>query len=574
MINPSPTNLEIKSTSDTGTVGDNITTSQTPTFIGTGEEGSKITLLNGNVILGTTIADWSDGSWEITSSELPPGSYSLKAISEDISWDQVGDTVNGQAANDYAGESVSISANGDVISIGSAGYGANGQGIVSISENFGNQWVSSGSFQGENSNENLYTTSLSADGNTIAVGSPSYDKDTTNVIYWKHNNHAENKGHNWILDPNWNRQSGNDLYNDDITQYEEEFRQDFTTDHYGNDIKATIESAGNITLKVDRNRKYWIEGDNDELIPMKRWGNQIGDNSYSGWTIIGAERVNGNNETIWINESRPNERLVNTMTDAWDRDWSVPSDYWVSGISLQDKSNEFGQNLSSLDKNTLRTIESSGDISLKIDVNGRMLVEEQNGAVKVVKWGRNQAQHGFYDAPSSGWRMLGADTVRSNIDDNDGLVRVYERGKTDDPWIQKGDSIIGDKDATGFRQSLSNDGNVLAVSSRFDENKKGSVQIYKFINNEWAVDSDFYGDSQDDFLGQSLSLSGDGKTLAIGSVGSDLYDQNDFGSVKIFSERSGTWSKLGNTIYGNDSGDNAGFSVSITDKILDAADKP
>lgn len=70
--------------SDTGVdTGDGITSDNTPTFTGTAEVGSTVTLYStaGAKILGTAIA--LDGNWEITTTELADGRHSINATATD-----------------------------------------------------------------------------------------------------------------------------------------------------------------------------------------------------------------------------------------------------------------------------------------------------------------------------------------------------------------------------------------------------------------------------------------------------------------------------------------------------------
>lgn len=79
-----PTNLGLKASSDSGTLGDGITNSATPIVTGQSEAGAGVKLYtnNGTTLLGTTTADGS-GNWSITSSTLTEGEHTLTAIQTD-----------------------------------------------------------------------------------------------------------------------------------------------------------------------------------------------------------------------------------------------------------------------------------------------------------------------------------------------------------------------------------------------------------------------------------------------------------------------------------------------------------
>ncbi|MGA1856842.1 Ig-like domain-containing protein [Azospirillum sp. 11R-A] len=81
-----PTGLALAAASDTGLVGDNLTSATTPTITGRAEAGSVVTLLEGSTVLGTGTAD-STGAWSITSSVLAGGTgtaHSLFATIVDV----------------------------------------------------------------------------------------------------------------------------------------------------------------------------------------------------------------------------------------------------------------------------------------------------------------------------------------------------------------------------------------------------------------------------------------------------------------------------------------------------------
>lgn len=71
--------------SDTGTAGDLTTTNSTPRLDGSGAEaGATVSLFEGDVLLGTTIAD-SDGHWNLVPSALlGAGTHRLSAIQQDL----------------------------------------------------------------------------------------------------------------------------------------------------------------------------------------------------------------------------------------------------------------------------------------------------------------------------------------------------------------------------------------------------------------------------------------------------------------------------------------------------------
>ena len=75
-------------------------------------------------------------------------------------------------------------------------------------------------------------------------------------------------------------------------------------------------------------------------------------------------------------------------------------------------------------------------------------------------------------------------------------------------------------DQLGTSVSLSADGKVLAIGAENSNWTKGLVSIYKNENGEWVqIGENIHG--QHVYFGDAVSLSNDGSILAIGSYGYD-----------------------------------------------------
>lgn len=78
-----PSTPDLISASDNGSSdSDNLTSDTTPTFSGTAESGSTVTLHDGATQLGSVIA--TDGTWSYTTNVLSEGQHSITAIATDI----------------------------------------------------------------------------------------------------------------------------------------------------------------------------------------------------------------------------------------------------------------------------------------------------------------------------------------------------------------------------------------------------------------------------------------------------------------------------------------------------------
>ena len=104
---------------------------------------------------------------------------------------------------------------------------------------------------------------------------------------------------------------------------------------------------------------------------------------------------------------------------------------------------------------------------------------------------------------------------------------MYRLDSTEGEWVQVGQDINGEaRDWSGRSVSLSSDGKTLAIGA--DRNganggSSGHVRVYSLIGSDddslsWIqVGKDIYGVEATDSAGWSVSLSSDGKVVAIGS---------------------------------------------------------
>ena len=122
------------------------------------------------------------------------------------SWIQLGNDIDGEAADDRSGYSVSLSSDGNTVAIGAYCNDGNGSdaGHVRIYNFNGSSWIQLGNdIDGEAAGDDRsgYSVSLSSDGNTVAIGAYRNDgngSDAGHVRIYNFN------GSSWI-------QLGNDI---------------------------------------------------------------------------------------------------------------------------------------------------------------------------------------------------------------------------------------------------------------------------------------------------------------------------------------------------------------------------
>ena len=155
-----------------------------------------------------------------------------------------------------------------------------------------------------------------------------------------------------------------------------------------------------------------------------------------------------------------------------------------------------------------------------------------------------------------------------------GQVRVFEWVSEQSAWTQKGDGIygLGGSAQLGSSVSLSDDGNTLAVGAPYsdpDQNSgwHGSVGIYSWNDEmgQWIQQGDDIWGLEGDRAGYSVSLSSDGNSVVVGSPYNDD-NGSDSGNVRVFQWDvfTSSWVQKGSNIVGEAEADNSGWSVSLS----------
>jgi len=155
---------------------------------------------------------------------------------------------------------------------------------------------------------------------------------------------------------------------------------------------------------------------------------------------------------------------------------------------------------------------------------------------------------------------------------NSGHVRIYKN--VSGLWTQIGADLNGDAkdDHFGYSVDISNDGNTVAIGARYNSrlsHHRGHVKIFELVKGSWKqVGADIQGEESGDQSGHSVSISGDGTTVAIGApyneANTHTQRNHDPGHVRIYKNLSGTWTQVGKDIDGENVYDGSGWSVSLS----------
>ncbi|MCP3694462.1 MAG: hypothetical protein GY917_19830, partial [Planctomycetaceae bacterium] len=158
---------------------------------------------------------------------------------------------------------------------------------------------------------------------------------------------------------------------------------------------------------------------------------------------------------------------------------------------------------------------------------------------------------------------------------NAGHTRVYEYVNGDNKWQPLGSEIVGESgDQSGTSVSVSMDGRRVAIGAPLNngngETDSGTVRVYDYNSSDttWIQRGhDVDGEASGDRAGTSVSLSADGNTLAIGAPFNNNDEGVNAGHTRIhrYDSLSNTWKKIGQDLDGEAAGDESGTMVSLSD---------
>lgn len=150
-----------------------------------------------------------------------------------------------------------------------------------------------------------------------------------------------------------------------------------------------------------------------------------------------------------------------------------------------------------------------------------------------------------------------------------GWLTEYSSNESFFVTTQQGSKLVGTgtvgQDFLGNSVALSSDGNTLAISSYNNVSISGSIWIYVRSGSSWTQQGaklSGTGASIRPFHPKSISLSSDGNTLAVGAWG----DGNGIGAIWVFVRSGSVWSQEGSklTVTGNIGNSGAGESISLS----------
>ncbi|WP_136482744.1 T9SS type A sorting domain-containing protein [Cognatitamlana onchidii] len=468
--------------------------------------GNDIDAQIGDIRLGHSVSLSSDGSViAIGAPTSSTNNYRSGLVRvyryNGVFWNSVGLDINGEGKQDYSGESVSLSSDGNTIVIGATRNSGNGlnSGHIRVFENINDTWTQIGNdidgdigISGDNLGESV---SLSSDGTILAIGAPRYDSAKGSVRIY------ENINGNWI-------QKGDDIIGE--------------ANHDLSGSSVSMSSNGNI-VAIGAPRHDGINGFNSGYVRVFEFNN-------GNWTQIGSDIyepiINNFGESISLS-ANGNIVAIDSLIV-----YENINNNWVKLTEdITEQSLTIGaQNVSLSSNGTIIAVGVPSDNTL---TGGRVYIFENINGIWTQK-GNDITGEAEYDA--SGFSLsLSSDgnIVAIGAPFNDGTeegsdtghVRVYKY--INNAWTQIGDDIDGEAANYNFGLSLelSSDGSIVAIGSPFNNGNgtaSGHVRLYKNINDVWTqIGNDIDGEAAEDFSGTSVSLSADGKVVVIGAPNND-----------------------------------------------------
>lgn len=236
------------------------------------------------------------------------------------------------------------------------------------------------------------------------------------------------------------------------------------------------------------------------------------------------------------------------------------------------------------------------DFDLGLQSGGGILLEDGGKIVGFRRPDRQSNETAVYEWSGSSWSQVGSNISEINNDplsgntvrlSDDGrtlvvgthkvndfgnivmCVRAYYNKENTTTWIQVGRDLTftASDDKSIIPISLSNDGKTVAIGILGDGTNtsfRGETEIYRLDNtNTWVkLGQTILGEQVAGASGSSVSLNTNGDIIAIGEPKNDE-NGNDTGQVRVYYYANNTWKRVGNDINGYSNTENVGSSVSL-----------
>eukprot|EP00956_Cyclotella_meneghiniana_P022912 scaffold43851_cov40-Cyclotella_meneghiniana.AAC.5 len=389
------------------------------------------------------------------------------------SWTQVGQDINGEAADDESGRSVSLSADGTVLAIGAPYNDGNGSksGHVRVFKLVNDSWIQVGQdIEGEAAgDESGRSVSLSSDGTVLAIGATYND------------GNGVSSGHVRVfqlVNDNWT-QVGQDINGEAAYDYSG-FSVSLSGDGnvlaigaYGNDGNGF--SSGHVRIFKLLVNDSWIQVGQD--IDGEAAYNDSGFSvtlSADGYVLAIGAPTNGGNGS-WSGHVRVFDSWTQTQIGE-DINGEAAGDYSGCSVSLSSDGTVLAigapyndGNGSSSGHVRVFKLDNNSWTQVGGDIEGEAAGDESGRSVSLSSDGTVLAIGAPYNGGNGGYS-------------GHGHVRVFKL--VNDSWTQVGQDIDGEAayDKSGWSVSLSGDGTVLAIGAPHGNgSSSGHIRVYSSL---------------------------------------------------------------------------------------------
>jgi hypothetical protein len=280
---------------------------------------------------------------------------------------------------------------------------------------------------------------------------------------------------------------------------------------------------------------------------------------------------NGNNvkfdvKSIYLNGDQIQEQIV----DKINLDTASIQEYLVgyNGNDVKFDVNSIDLNTTQIQEQILDKINFSGNFS-DAEIKEYLVAYNENNVkftVKSIDLDGDQIGSQILD------KIDFKNDFTTSIQDYDVAYNLIEVENTE--WSQVGSDIGGVADGDSFGQSVSvsSDGKIVAIGATGNDGNgqnSGHVRVFEYKDNQWTqLGSDIEGEKYTDQSGCSVSLSSDGSIVAIGAFQNDGTSaaaiHANQGHVRVYQFITNDWVKLGSDIDGASNGDKFGNTVSLS----------
>lgn len=475
------------------------------------------------------------------------------------SWNQLGATIYGETAGNFAGGRLALSADGSTLAVGAAAADtANGvdSGQVKLFSFNGSSWVQMGAtIIGDAAGDGMGNSlSLSADGSILAVGVQANDGNGLNSGLTRVYTYD---GSNWVA-------MGSDIYGE------------AADDRFG--MAVALNSDGQ-TLVVGA-RLNDGNGADSGSVRVFNLSQQVttcyneaptlslpaASSSASG-TIVYQWEVSTDNGATWSAAPGTNDQVTYTPDQGLTTTTLYRRGASISGCATIEYSNNVVVLINDeliIVTDTTNPSCGSYDGSIATTVSGGTAPYTyvwSNTATTANLIGLEEATYDLTVTDALGCTAMATVTLVADFS-----VQPGAAGE----WTQLGADVDGEiaGDQSGYAVALSADGSIMAVAAPFNNNSNGnnsgSVRIYENMGGTWTqLGGDIDGDASDDNFGFSIALSDDGSIVAIGAYRNDVGGASA-GQLKIFQYNGSSWTQMGTNIYSYVDWDHLGMSVALS----------